>query len=89
VNQLIENAVGLAAAAGVTTTIHQVDGRAVCRIHVEPSGHPVLAQVTVAGERGQLLKKQLFYVRLNNATRAIEDDGERELYVAQRWGRRE
>jgi predicted HTH transcriptional regulator len=40
-NQLLENAVGLAAAANVTTTVHRVDGHDICRVHVEPSGHPV------------------------------------------------
>jgi len=86
-NQLIEHAVGLAAAANVTTTIHQPDGHDICRVHVEPSGHPVEAEVTVADGQGQFSKKRLFYVRLNNGTRAIEDQGERERYVAQRWGR--
>jgi type I restriction enzyme, R subunit len=86
-NQVIENAVGLAAAADVSTTIHDVDGHDVCRVHVEPSGHPVEAEVVVADGRGQLSRKRAFFVRLNNATRAIEDDLERERYVAQRWGR--
>jgi type I restriction enzyme R subunit len=86
-NQLIENSVGLAAAANVTTEIHHVDGHDVCRVHVEPSGHPVLADVTIADRQGQFSKKQLFYVRLNNATRSIEDERERQRYIAQRWAR--
>jgi type I restriction enzyme R subunit len=86
-NQLIENSVGLAAAANVTTEIHHVDGHDVCRVHVEPSGHPVLADVTIADRQGQFSKKQLFFVRLNNATRSIEDERERERYIAQRWAR--
>lgn len=86
-NQLVENAVGLAAAANVTTSIHHVDGQDVCRVDVEPSGHPVEAEVTVADKQGRFGKKRLFYVRLNNGTRAIEDERERERYVAQRWGR--
>jgi type I restriction enzyme R subunit len=85
-NQLMENAVGLAAAANVTTTIHHVDGHDVCRVHVEPSGHPVEAETTVADEQGRFGKKRLFYVRLNNGTRAIEDERERERFIAQRWG---
>jgi type I restriction enzyme R subunit len=85
-NQLLENAVGLAAAANVTTTIHHVDGHDLCRVHVEPSGHPVDAEVTVADSPGQLARKRVFFIRLNNGTRAIEDDGERERYIAQRWG---
>ncbi|MFN2544604.1 MAG: RNA-binding domain-containing protein [Actinomycetota bacterium] len=85
-NQLIENAAGLAAATNVATTIHHVDGHDVCRVHVDPSGHPVDAEVTVVDKRGQFGKKRLFYVRLNNGTRAIEDEKERQRYIAQRWG---
>jgi type I restriction enzyme R subunit len=85
-NQAIENAVGLAAAANVTTTIHHVDSHDVCRVHVEPSGHPVEAEVTVADGQGQFGRVRKFYVRLNNGTRAIESERERERYIAQRWG---
>src|SRR5438093_9389811 len=35
-NRLLENAVGLAAAANVTTTIHHVDRHDLCRVHVDP-----------------------------------------------------
>ena len=79
---LVENAVGLAAAANVTTTIHHVDGHDVCRVDVEPSGHPAEAEVTVADEQGRFGKRRLFYVRLNNRTRAIEDESERARYIA-------
>jgi len=44
-----------------------------CRVHVDPSGHPV----RVGG---------VFYIRLNNGTNAIEDDLEIERYIHQRWG---
>ena len=84
-NQLVENAVGLAAAANVTTTIHYVDGHDVCRVHVEPSGHPVEAEITAVDEHGQFSRKRSFLVRLNNATRAIDDERERQRYIAQRW----
>ena len=77
---------GLAAAANVTTTINRVEGHDVGRVHVEPSGHPVEADVTVADGR-QLGKRRHFSVRLNNGTRAVEDQTERERYIAQRWGR--
>ncbi len=85
-NQVLENAVGLAAAANVTTTVHRVDGHDLCRVHVEPSGHPVDAEVAVADPQGQLGRKRVFYIRLNNGTRAIEDERERERFVAHRWG---
>jgi type I restriction enzyme R subunit len=85
-NQLIENAVGLAAATNVTTTIHQVDGQDLCRVHVEPSGHPVEADFVAVDDQGQFSKQKVFFVRLNNGTRAIRDERERERYKAQRWG---
>ncbi len=72
--QIVANAVGLAAAANVTTRIDTVDGQQLCRVHVEPSGHPVRVN-------------DVFYIRLNNGTRAIEDELEVERYIAQRWGR--
>jgi hypothetical protein len=28
----------------------------------------------------------VFFIRLNNGTRAIGDERERERYIAQRWG---
>jgi type I restriction enzyme R subunit len=83
-NQLVENSVGLAAAANITTQIHHVDSHDICRVHVEPSGHPVYAEVAME-TKGGLQTKQVFYIRLNNATREIEDEGEIERYVAQRW----
>ncbi|MFB3737478.1 MAG: RNA-binding domain-containing protein [Candidatus Velamenicoccus archaeovorus] len=86
-NQLVENAVGLAAATNVTTSIHRVGDHDVCRVHVEPSGHPVEAEVAVADHHGQLRAERVFYVRLNNGTKAVEDPQERELYIAERWGR--
>lgn len=85
-NHLLANAVGLAAAANVTTAVHRVDGHDVCRVHVEPSGHPVEAEVTVLDKQGQFGKERRFYVRLNNGTRAIDDERERQRYIAQRWG---
>ena len=35
----------------------------------------------------QFDRKRIFYIRLNNGTRAVEDEKERERYIAQRWGR--
>jgi hypothetical protein len=54
---------------------------------MEPSGHPVEAEVTTMDRQGQFSKQRVFFVRLNNATRAIEDETGRQRYVAQRWGR--
>lgn len=59
----------------------------ICRVHVEPSGHPVDAEITTVDRQGQFSKKRVFFVRLNNGTRAIDDDRDRERYIAQRWSR--
>ena len=78
--QLVANAVGLAAAANVTTQIQTVDGKDVCRVHVEPSGHPVSAELPGA-EKG----KPVFFARLNNRTQAVDDELQIEHYVHDRW----
>ena len=78
--------VGLAASSNVTTTIHRIDGQDVCRVHVEPSGHPVEAETTIADAKGQFVKKRKFFIRLNNGTRAVTDEEQRQRYIAQRWG---
>ena len=75
----------MAAAANVTTVVHSVDGHDICRVHVEPSGHPVRAEVTVADANGQFGRKSLFFIRLNNGTPAIEDERDAQRYIAQRW----
>lgn len=48
----ILNSVGAAAATNVTTRVHTVDGRDICRVHVKPSGHPALADVTIVDQAG-------------------------------------
>lgn len=86
-SQSLQNAVGIAAATNVTSQIHTVNERDLCRVHVRPSGHPVHAEVTTVDKAGQHLKKRVFYVRMNNGTRAVDDEGEVEKYIAQRWGK--
>jgi hypothetical protein len=39
------------------------------------------------GQAGTVSKQQEFFVRLNNATRAFDEEGERQRCIAQRWGR--
>ena len=85
--QAVLNAVGAAAATNVTTRIHTIDGRDLCRVHVKPCGHPVHAEVTIVDKQGQHAKKRIFYVRMNNGTRAIDNEAEVEKYIAGRWGR--
>ena len=57
----------------MATAGHRVDGHDLARVHVEPSGHRVEAEVTVADAHGQQSKKRRFYIRLNNGTSAVED----------------
>lgn len=56
-------------------------------MHVRPSGFPVEATVRV-DQAGQQVKKTAFYVRIGNGTREITDPGERQKYIASRWGTR-
>ncbi len=75
---LIQEAVGPAAAARITTQIHRVDGHDICRVHVEPSSRPVYVRLTDARES--------FFVRLNGRTSEIRDPDEIARYVEDRWG---
>ncbi len=77
---LIQEAVGPAAAARITTQIHRVDGHDICRVHVEPSSRPVYVHLTDAGES--------LFVRLNGRTSEIKDHDEVARYVEDRWGSR-
>jgi len=83
-NQLLINALGEAAAANVSMQIHTVDGKDLCRVHAQPSGFPVDANVKVE-KAGQVVKKSAFYVRIGNGTREITDPDQRQKYVAGRW----
>ena len=85
VGQLLVNSVGEAAATNVTTQIHTVEGHDLCRVHVRPCGFPVDATIVV-DKKGSLEKKKAFFVRINNGTREITDETEREKYIAMRWG---
>jgi transcription initiation factor TFIIIB Brf1 subunit/transcription initiation factor TFIIB len=64
-----------------------VDGHDVCRVHVEPSSHPVTAKVLEVDRKGQQRTSDVFYVRLNTGTRPVNDRSEVEKYVARHWGR--
>ncbi len=83
--QIVQASMGDAAAANVSTKMHTIDGKDLCRVHVKPSAFPVEAEVTVVKE-GQHWKKTAFYMRLNNKTAEITDENERQKYIAQRWG---
>ncbi len=79
------NALGEAAASGVSTQIHAIDGRDLCRVHVPPSASPWTRR-SRSTRAGQMIKKTAFYVRIGNGTREISDAAERAKYVAARWG---
>ncbi len=85
--QVIENAAGQAATANVSSEILTVDGREVCRVHVDQCGHPVRAKIATVDAKGQHAVKEAFFVRYNNATREITDEREIERYISQRWAR--
>ncbi|MBA2283370.1 MAG: type I restriction endonuclease [Actinomycetota bacterium] len=83
--QLLIDAIGEAAATSVSMQIHTVEGSDLCRVHVPPSAFPVDATVTI-DKAGQARKHTAFFVRIGNATRDVTDPGERQKYVASRWG---
>jgi type I restriction enzyme R subunit len=83
-NQVLITALGETAASSVSTQIHTVDGRDLCRVHVPPSSFPVDASVKI-DKAGQLVKKTAFYVRIGNGTREISDPTEKQKYIASRW----
>ena len=83
--QAMINALGEAATSKVKTQIHTVDGKDFCRVHVNPSSFPVDATVVEVNKQDQHIKTTKFYVRLNNATRAIDSE-EKDKYIAGRWG---
>ncbi len=84
-NQVLTTALGLAAAAAVTTTMHTVDGKDLCRVHTPPSMFPVDANVKIE-TNGQLIKKTAFYVRIGNGTKEIPEGPEKQKLIASRWG---
>ena len=84
--QIVEHAVGLAAAANVSSEMLAVNGDDICRVHVDPSAHPTRAAITKLDSHGNHSKQEAFFVRLANGTREITDDREVQRYIRQRWG---
>jgi len=83
---LVRDSMGIAAAAKVMTQVHEVEGHALCRVHVEPSGQPVQATVTEVDGKGQHQNVERFFVRVNGSTWPVTDETERAKYIADRWG---
>ncbi len=74
--KLLSNALGESAHAFVTVTFHDIDGKDVCQVRIDPSDHPVYVQ-----DEG----KSVFFLRTGNATNALPVD-EVVKYYATRWG---
>lgn len=74
---LFESSIGGAATANATVDFPQVNGAAICRVVVEPSGTPVYVRMK---------DEDWFYVRLGNSTRRLSTR-EAVDYIRQRWGR--
>jgi hypothetical protein len=63
---------------GVTQTV--------CDMSQRRGGLEARLEITAVDDLGQYSKRQEFFVRLNNGTKAISDERERQRYVSQRWG---
>lgn len=83
-NQAIINAVGEAGAANVTTEMLRVDGKDLCRVHVQPSKFPIDPTVTY-DKKGEREKRTEFFYRFGNQSKAIKDTAEIDKVKQQVW----
>jgi hypothetical protein len=74
--QLISRDFGESVSVFMTVTFHELDGKDICQVTIEPSDHPVYAT------EGQ---GSVFYLRVGNATRPLSIK-ETVRYVQTRWG---
>jgi predicted HTH transcriptional regulator len=74
--QVLTGSLGGSIAAFLTVTFHQVDGKDVCQIAIEPSDHPIYL---TEGQGAAM------FVRTGNATRSLPVN-EAIKYVRARWG---
>lgn len=74
--KIISNAAGEAIHVFLTVTFHDMDGKDICQVVVQPSDHPVYVE---------LGNETIFYLRVGNATNALPVD-QTVKYVATRWG---
>jgi hypothetical protein len=81
---VLKASMGAAAISNVTTQVHTVDGNDICRVHIKPCGFPVNAKVTEL-KKGQHVKAENFYTRINNGTHKFIDDDQKQKYIANRW----
>ncbi|MBC7170736.1 putative DNA binding domain-containing protein, partial [Candidatus Bipolaricaulota bacterium] len=73
---LINHYLGASVNAFFTVTFHEIDGRDVCQVSIEPSDHPVYVHDGGAST---------FYLRTGNATSPLPVD-QVVKYVQHRWG---
>ncbi len=76
---VIAQRLGQAAATLAQWEFHRIDGKDLCRVHVEPSGFPVHER------KGD---EATFWWRYPTGTVAIKDDTERERIISRRWQER-
>lgn len=84
-NEAMKVSMGAAAISNVTTQVHTVEGKDICRVHVRPCGFPVEAKVTEVDKKGQHKKLVNFYARINNGTHKFTDEAEKQKFITQRW----
>ena len=75
---------GAAALSNGTTQMRTVDGHDICRVHVKPCGFPVEVKVTEI-KKGQHVKLEYCYNRINNGTHKFIGDNEWEKFKNYRW----
>ena len=78
--QLFVRSFGEATASSfLTVNFHQIDGRDICQVTVEPSDHPVYVE-----QKGQ---QAVFWLRVGNATRSLPIN-EAVRHIQTRWSGR-
>ena len=84
-NDKLKNSMGAAAISFVTTQMHTINGKDVCRVHVKPCSFPVTAKVTILDKDGKKVPQENFYARINNATHKFVKEEEKQKYLTHRW----
>jgi predicted HTH transcriptional regulator len=74
-NQLISNYIGKERCLNISISFHEIDGRDVCMVQVEPSPKPAYL------EEGQ---ESRFYIRTGNQTQPL-DTKESYDYILEHW----
>ena len=75
--ELVARDLGESASAFLTVTFHEIDGKDICQVTIEPSDHEIYTE-----DRNVAV----FYLRTGNATRPLPVD-EAVKYIPHRWGR--